>query len=128
MFKELKALLDKAYTPCSNFKVSAIIVTMDNQNIKGVNVELPSFISSMCAERNALHSAFTMGYKPGDFKEIHIMSISEEFIYPCNVCRQTIAEFCSNDLKIFLYNSNGDTKELAFNDIIINSYTKEDLV
>lgn len=128
MVNELKQLLNNAYTPCSHFNVACIAVTRDNAHIKGVNVELPSFISSMCAERNAIHTSFGLGYKKGDIKELHIISASDDFIYPCNVCRQSIAEFCDNDLKIFLYNNNGDEKEIKYSDIIINAYTKEDII
>lgn len=128
MVSELKNLLNNAYTPCSHFNVSCIAVMSDGNHIKGVNVELPSFISSMCAERNAIHTSFSLGYKKNDIKELHIMSNSNDFIYPCNVCRQSIVEFCDSDLKIFLYKNDGSVKEIKYNDIIINAYTKEDII
>ena len=73
MKEELIELLDKAYAPYSKFHVAAIIEMKDGNLIKGVNVENASYGASICAERNAITTAITMGYKKGDFKNIYIM-------------------------------------------------------
>ena len=70
MKNELIKLLDKAYAPYSNFHVAAIILMKDGKYIPGVNVENASYGATLCAERNAITTAVSMGYKKGDFEKI----------------------------------------------------------
>ena len=103
MKEKLQELLDKAYAPYSNFKVSAIIVTKDGREFKGVNVENASYGATICAERNAILNAITNGYRKGDFKEIHIMNSSSKIAFPCFICRQVLIEFLEPSTKVFVY-------------------------
>ena len=73
MKEELIKLLDKAYAPYSKFQVGAIIEMNDGKFIPGVNVENASYGATICAERNAITTAISMGYKKGDFKNIYVM-------------------------------------------------------
>lgn len=109
MREELKKLLDKAYAPYSNFHVAAIIEMNDGKLIPGVNVENASYGASICAERNAITSAITLGYKKGDFKRIYVMVSGEKLSTPCFICRQVISEFFSKDAEIVLVGQ--DTEE-----------------
>lgn len=93
MKEKLIKLLENAYCPISNFPVSSIIVMNDRTEISGVNVEDASTRAGICAERNAITTAVSLGYKKGDFKEIHVMVNSEEPSECCFVCRQLIVEF-----------------------------------
>ena len=83
---------ENAYSPYSNFKVGATILTKDGKTIDGCNVENAAYGSTMCAERTAIFKAVSMGYKPGDFQAIAIASSGENFS-PCGACRQVINEF-----------------------------------
>lgn len=95
---------ENAYSPYSKFKVGAAILINDNQIIDGCNVENAAYGSTMCAERNAIFKAVSMGYKPGDFKAIAVASSGENFS-PCGSCRQVISEFGNNIDIIFKWNS-----------------------
>ena len=75
MKEKLEKLLDNAYAPYSNFKVSCILKTNDSKEFIGVNVENASYGATICAERSAILSAISHGYKKGDFQEIHIFSL-----------------------------------------------------
>lgn len=103
MKEKLEKLLDNSYAPYSNFKVSCIIKTQDNQEFFGVNVENASFGATICAERSAILSAISHGYKKGDFKEIHIMNASDKIAFPCFICRQVFIEFFLPDTPVYLY-------------------------
>ena len=70
MKERLEQLLNNAYAPYSNYKVSSIVVMNDGKTYEGVNVENASFGATICAERNAINSAIKDGYKKGDFKEL----------------------------------------------------------
>ena len=61
MREELIKLLDKSYAPYSKFHVSAIVETNDGKYIPGVNVENASYGATICAERNAIMAAITLG-------------------------------------------------------------------
>lgn len=126
MFKKLNKLLNNSYSPYSNFRVSAIVVTSDLKEFYGVNVENASFGATICAERNAILNAVTNGYKKGDFKEIHILCDSESFGMPCMICRQVFSEFLL-DTVIYVYNNLGEVKTFTMKDICPYPFDEGDL-
>ena len=92
ILKQAHRAKENAYSPYSNFKIGATILTKDGITIDGCNVENSAYGSTMCAERTAIFKAVSMGYKPGDFKAIAIASNGKNFS-PCGACRQVINEF-----------------------------------
>lgn len=103
MRENLEKLLGNSYAPYSKYNVSAICVMKDGKLIGGVNIENASYGLSMCAERVAIFKAISMGYKKGDFKELHIMVNSERIGTPCFACRQVFTEFFDRDLVVTMY-------------------------
>lgn len=97
-----------AYAPYSNFAVGAAIVTTDGTIFTGVNVENSSFGATNCAERTALFSAVTAGYR--DFEAIVIASnLNGKAVFPCGICRQVLADF-NPEMRVILVNS--ETKKV----------------
>ena len=125
MKDKLKELLKNAYAPYSNYHVAAIVVTNDNKEYSGVNVENASFGATICAERNAINSAIKDGYKKGDFKELYVMT-SHDIAFPCFICRQTINEFFDKDSKLILMNDN-EEKTYLMNEILCHPFGQDDL-
>ncbi|TEW53710.1 cytidine deaminase [Psychromonas sp. RZ22] len=111
-YKELIQLLDQSYAPYSGFNVASIIVCNDGGVYKGVNVESAAYPTTICAERNAIHTAVTNGVKKGGVQEVHILARNDTGslirAFPCGSCRQVIAEQSSNDAIVYCYNENGD--------------------
>ncbi len=107
MIEKLKQLQNNAYAPYSNFYVSACVVMKDGKEFYGVNVEDASSRAGTCAERCAIFSAITAGYKKNDFKEIHILVSSGEISMPCFVCRQLLVEFFEPTSKVYCYALDG---------------------
>lgn len=109
--KALLAALEvrkNAYAPYSNFAVGAAIVTNDGTIFTGVNIENSSFGATNCAERTALFSAVTAGYR--DFEAIFIASnLSGKAVFPCGICRQVLADF-NPKMRVVLVNS--ETKKV----------------
>ena len=66
LLQEAKKALDLAYTPYSNFRVGAAVLTKDGKCFLGANVEHSSYPLSMCAERNAIYHAIMEGKKKED--------------------------------------------------------------
>lgn len=117
MKDKLLELLNNSYAPYSNFRVSAIVETTDNNIYTGVNIENASYGATVCAERVAIFKAVSEGYRKGDFKRLHVMVDSPKISSCCFMCRQVISEFFNNNTEIILYNNKGEYK----------TYTKEEL-
>ena len=103
MREKLSELLKNSYAKYSNYRVSCVCIMKDGKEIAGVNVENASYGATICAERVAITSAISMGYKKGDFIELHVMCDSEKIGTPCFMCRQVISEFFSNEAKVYVY-------------------------
>lgn len=127
MKEELIKLLENAYAPYSKFQVSAIVETKDGKFIPGVNVENASYGATICAERNAITTAISMGYKKGDFKNIYIMVSGEKLSMPCFMCRQVIIEFFDKDSEIILMGKNGEVERYKVSEICPYPFDETDL-
>ena len=124
---ELLDLLNNAYAPYSNFKVASIVVMKDGKTFKGVNVENASYGATICAERNAIISAITSGYKKGDFDSIYVMASSGKFASPCFLCRQLLVEFFDPMCKVILMNNEGMEKVYTVTNLTPLPFSSEDL-
>ena len=97
-----------AYTPYSNFKVGAALLTKAGRIYQGFNIENAAYSPTNCAERTAFFKAVSegerefeaiaiVGFKDGaasqDGTESHKEPGPEDYAYPCGVCRQVMREF-----------------------------------
>lgn len=100
----IEKLLDTAieqlkfsYTPYSNFKVGAALLTKSGKIYTGCNIENASYTPTNCAERTAFFKAVSEGVR--DFQAICIVGGKDgkltEYTAPCGVCRQVMMEFCN---------------------------------
>ena len=127
MRERLEKLLENSYAKYSKFRVSCIIVMKDNTIIPGVNVENASYGATICAERNAITTAISMGYKKGDFKNIYVMVSGEKLSTPCFMCRQVISEFFDKESEIILVGKNGETEKHTVSDLCPYPFDESDL-
>ncbi|HFU4116267.1 TPA: cytidine deaminase [Streptococcus suis] len=110
-----------AYVPYSHFPVSAVLVAKDGQIFTGVNIENASFGLTNCAERTAIFKAVSEGVL--DFSEIVIYGETEKPISPCGACRQVMAEFFEQDLKVTLVAKDKSTVEMTVGELLPYSFT-----
>ena len=86
-----------SYTPSSNFKVGAALLTKSGKIYTGCNIENASYTPTNCAERTAFFKAVSEGVR--DFQAICIVGGKDgkltEYTAPCGVCRQVMMEFCN---------------------------------
>lgn len=128
MKEKLEKLLENSYSPYSNYAVSAVLVTKDNKEFYGVNVEDATTRAGTCAERNAIFNAITNGYKKHDFKEINIMVSSGKIGMPCFVCRQMMVEMFDLDTIVRCYATTGEYKEFTVKELCPYPFGSEDLL
>ncbi len=114
-----------SYSPYSNFRVGAALLTQDGKVYKGANIENASYGLTICAERTAAFAAKLAGEK--DFSAIAIASDSKDFIPPCGACRQVLLELCGKELDVIITNGNNEQKIFKIKDLIPFSFGDEQL-
>ena len=119
-----KEAMKNSYSPYSDFKVGAALLSKDGKVYKGCNIENAAYGPSNCAERTAIFKAVSEGVK--DFEAIAIVGgksgIIEDFCPPCGVCRQVMAEFCHEDFKIILAGKADEIKEFSLGELLPESF------
>ena len=104
--EQIEKLIDTAiaqlafsYTPYSNFKVGAALLTKDGKIYTGCNIENAAYTPTNCAERTAFFKAVSEGER--FFRAICVVGgkdgVLTEYAAPCGVCRQVMMEFCRPD-------------------------------
>lgn len=116
-----------SYSPYSNFKVGAAVLTKDGEYYLGANIENSSYPVSMCAERNAIYNAMMHGKNKDDFVALAIVADSPRAVSPCGACRQAISELFPLDAPIYLVNTSGDIKETNAKELLPYAFVKEDM-
>lgn len=113
--------LQYSYTPYSNFKVGAALLSKDQKIYQGCNIENASFTPTNCAERTAFFKAVSEGVK--EFEAIAIVGgkqgVCDDLCPPCGVCRQVMMEFCDpKTFKIILADKNKNYKVYTLEEMI----------
>ena len=88
---------ENSYSPYSRFRVGAALLCETGEIYTGCNIENRAYGPTNCAERTAFFKAVSEGKR--SFSAIAIVRGEREpvWCYPCGVCRQVMAEFCSPD-------------------------------
>lgn len=96
LIREAISAMSRAYTPYSNFKVGAALLTKEGKIYSGCNIENAAYTPTNCAERTAFFKAVSEGER--DFQAICIVGgqngVLTSYTAPCGVCRQVMMEFC----------------------------------
>lgn len=107
----------------SGVKVGAALQTRDGAVIAGANVESPSLIFCICAERAALVAALSAGHR--EFVRVAVVSDFPEPIPPCGCCRQALLEFAPG-IEILMATVSGKTRTATIADLMPLAYRIED--
>lgn len=130
--KELLKIAEQAreysYSPYSNFKVGAALLTKNGKIYTGCNVECASIGGTNCAERTAIFKAISEGDR--EIEAIAIASSNSEKnepTYPCGICRQVIIEF-GPDIRIITGYTEGEIFECKIKDLIPHYFSGSDFL
>ena len=126
LIEEAFAARKMAYTPYSHFQVGAALLTEKGGIYRGCNIENAAYTPTNCAERTAFFKAVYEGFR--DFEAIAVNGDADDYLYPCGVCRQVMAEFCDpKTFRILVSNKNGDYLEYTLEQLLPGAFTPEEL-
>ena len=111
-----------AYAPFSRFKVGAVLITKDDKQYTGCNIEISTYGLTICAERVAIFKAFSEGER--EFKAIFIATDSEKFCPPCGACRQVLWELAGN-INVIMINNEGKYKTEKLQKLLPHAFDKK---
>lgn len=131
LLEEAKKARLKAYTPYSNFKVGAALLTKSGKVYLGCNIENATYTPTNCAERTAFFKAVSEGER--EFEKIAIVGAKdgEDAIVmcsPCGVCRQVMMEFCDpKEFQIILANGENTCRVMTLEELLPCGFSSSNL-
>ena len=111
----------KAYVPYSHFPIGAVLVAKNGQIFTGVNIENASFGLTNCGERTAIFKAISEGVT--EFEELIVYGETQKPVSPCGACRQVMAEFFPQKLKVTLVAKDKSTVVMTVRELLPYSFT-----
>lgn len=98
LIERAREALTTAYVPYSEYRVGAALRTADGEIFTGCNIENANYSNSLHAEEVAIGAAVAAGHQ--EFDRLAVSSGVRDGVTPCGMCRQTLAEFCEDDLTV----------------------------
>jgi cytidine deaminase len=111
----------RAYAPYSRFKVGAAILSVEGRVHQGCNVENVAYPEGTCAEAGAIAAMIAAG--DSRIAEIFVIADSPEPVPCCGGCRQKIAEFAAQDVKVTLCTTEGKQRVLTVAELLPGVFT-----
>jgi cytidine deaminase len=110
-----------AYAPYSRFKVGAALRSTSGAVHVGCNVENVAYPEGTCAEAGAIAAMIAAG--DSRIAEILVIADSPAPVPPCGGCRQKIAEFADQAVKVTLCTTDGLSKTMTVADLLPGVFT-----
>lgn len=117
LLRQAEAVAQRAYAPYSHFRVGAALLCSDGSVVTGCNVENRSFGLTICAERNAIAKALSLG-KRGFITIAVSCPDSEEPVPPCGACRQVLSEFVGTDFEVHFRGRGSEAKTVEMGNLL----------
>jgi len=121
LFQKAFDMRQYSHVPHSNFRVGAALLTNNGIIIGGCNIESDSYGLTICAERNAIFTAYAQGYR--QFQALTVTSTSQST--PCGACRQIIAELCGN-IPVYTCDTEGNSLSFQAYDLLPNHFSLQE--
>ncbi|MFB6101225.1 MAG: cytidine deaminase [Haloplanus sp.] len=125
LVERARAALEAAYVLYSGYTVGAALRTADGTVFTGCNVENANYSNSLHAEEVAIGDAIKNGHR--EFDRLAVSSGARDGITPCGMCRQTLSEFCDDDLSIVCDEGGDDASEYTLGDLLPSTIGPETL-
>ena len=115
---------EKSYSPYSNFKVGACVLTEDGECFSATNVENASYGGAICAERNALN--YAIAHCKTKIIAIAVITQNEDFAYPCGLCRQSLVEI-NPDMEVIVAKNLDEYRVHKAKDLLPHFFSRGDI-
>ena len=112
---------ERAYAPYSRFKVGAALRTSSGAVFVGCNVETVAYPEGTCAEAGAIAAMVAGGETR--IAEVCVIADSPEPVPPCGGCRQKIAEFAGQDVRVTLCTTDGKERVMTVAELLPGVFT-----
>jgi cytidine deaminase len=112
---------ERAYAPYSRFKVGAAIRGAGGAVYVGCNVENVAYPEGTCAEAGAIAAMVAAGETR--IAEVLVIADSPEPVPPCGGCRQKIAEFAGQEVRVTLCTTDGKARVMTVADLLPGVFT-----
>ena len=111
-----------AHVPYSDYPVGAALRTADGTVYVGCNIENANYSNSLHAEEVAVAEAVKEGHR--EFAALAVSSERRDGVTPCGMCRQTLSEFCDDDLPIRC-DAGEEVREYTLGELLPDTITEE---
>lgn len=126
LVEKAKEAMENAYAPYSHFSVGAAVLTKDGSYFVGANIENASYGLTNCAERTAIFTAYSQGYRKEDIVAMAVVGKGEKLIQPCGACRQVLSELLEKTTPIVL-ETKGEIRITRMEELLPFAFGEEDL-
>lgn len=116
-----------AYAKYSNFQVGAVVFLKNGAYVMGSNIENAAYGLTNCAERSALFSAYSQGFRKDDITEMLVIAKGARPVSPCGACRQVMVELMNPETPVVLANLTGEYITLQVKELLPYYFNAEDL-
>ncbi|MFB6178864.1 MAG: cytidine deaminase [Halorientalis sp.] len=124
LVERAREILSEAYVPYSEYRVGAAIRTTDGTVFTGCNIENANYSNSLHAEEVAISEAVKRGNR--SFERLAVTSSERDGVTPCGMCRQTLAEFCTESFPI-VCDEGETTTDYTLGELLPNTISRETL-
>lgn len=126
LITQAMAAKQSAYAPYSHFRVGAALLAASGRIYTGCNVENVSYSATNCAERTAVYKAVSEGER--EFAAIAINGDNDDYLPPCGICRQVLAEFCDLEtFQVILANNEEDYQIVTLDKLLPGAFSIKNL-
>ncbi|ELZ34561.1 cytidine deaminase [Halogeometricum pallidum JCM 14848] len=125
LVERAREILEQAHVPYSEYRVGAALRTADGEVFVGCNIENANYSNSLHAEEVAIAEAIKNGHR--EFDRLAVSSGARDGVTPCGMCRQTLAEFCEEDLPVVCDEGGEETTEYVLGELLPNTISLDTL-
>jgi cytidine deaminase len=111
--------------PYSDYTVGAALRNAHGTVLTGGKIENANYIKRHHAEEVAVAEAVKSGHR--EFDRLAVASGAQDGVTPCGMCRQTLAEFCDDDLTVVCDEGGESTAKYTLGELLPNTIGPETL-
>ena len=122
LIEAARDIQSEAHVPYSEYRVGAALETAEGEVYVGCNLENANYSNSLHAEEVAIAEAVKNGAT--EFERLAVSSSRRDGVTPCGMCRQTLAEFCGDDL-VVICDAGESVSEYTLGELLPDTITEE---